>query len=403
MKKDIVLMLHQMSGGGAERVMVLLANWLAEKGHAVSLILTNQLIDDVKGYKLNSDIDLMSLKEMRGKQTYISKTRAKSDEIYGKVSYKLSKKTHKKPSDKAVLKNYISRYSDEINALNDFMLRKKNATIIAFLDNPIHLSLLIKEKYPNIKLIISERSDPKLHDSSLSSSLFIKKYYHLADGVVFQSSGAKEYYSQEIQAKSVIVPNPLTANLPEAFSGKRRKVIVNFCRISNQKNLPLLIDAFAKFNQSHSDYSLEIIGDAENEEGQAVLEKINSMLEDYQLTEAVKILPFDPFLHDKIKDCAMFVSSSDYEGMSNSMLEAMAIGLPTICTDCPSGGAREIIQHHENGILVPIKNIDALCSAMTEVADNPELMEKLSKNGVKLREKLSVDRIMNEWWKVIDA
>lgn len=125
MKKDIVLMLHQMSGGGAERVMVLLANWLAEKGHAVSLILTNQLIDDVKGYKLNSDIDLMSLKEMRGKQTYISKTRAKSDEIYGKVSYKLSKKTHKKPSDKAVLKKYISRYSDEINALNDFMLRKK--------------------------------------------------------------------------------------------------------------------------------------------------------------------------------------------------------------------------------------------------------------------------------------
>ena len=95
----------------------------------------------------------------------------------------------------------------------------------------------------------------------------------------------------------------------------------------------------------------------------------------------------------RLKGASDFVSSSDFEGMSNSMLEAMAIGLPTICTDCPSGGAREIIQHHENGILVPIKNIDALCSAMTEVADNPELMENTDWDGRDYRWKIEQQAI----------
>lgn len=403
MSQEIILMLHQMSGGGAERVMLLLANWLAKKENKVTLILTNQVISDAKGYELDPVVELLSLKEMQGGGSYIGSIRAKTDALYGKIGYKLAKVMHRKPSDQAVQKKYISKYADEINALDKFMSKRNNTTMVAFLDDPIHLSLLMKEKYSNIRLVISERTNPLLHDNSISASLFISRYYALADEIVFQSTGAKKYYSQDIQAKGVIIPNPITKGLPKAFVGKRKSVIVNFCRISVEKNLPLLIDAFSEFYRTHSDYSLEIIGDAGNDEGQVVLARINSMIDEYGLSEVVSISPFDPTLHDKIKDYAMFVSSSDYEGMSNSMLEAMAIGLPTICTDCPAGGAREIIKDHENGLLVPIKDAEALCVAMTEVADNPELSEKLSKNGTKLRDRLSVDRIMNEWWKVIDA
>ena len=97
----------------------------------------------------------------------------------------------------------------------------------------------------------------------------------------------------------------------------------------------------------------------------------------------------------------MFVSSSDFEGMSNSMLEAMGMGLPTICTDCPAGGARAIIKDHENGILVPIKDVESMYRAMKEVAENKELAEKLSVNGTKLRDELSVDKIVSQWLEVI--
>ena len=403
MKKEIVLMLHQMSGGGAERVMILLANWLAEKKNPVTLILTSQRLCDTKGYDLHPSVQLLSLKEMSAQPLYISDARRKSYELSGKLGYKSAKLLKHKPADSAVFKRYMAKCADELNALDAFMSERQNALMVAFLDHPIHLSLLMKEKFPDIRLVISERNDPKLHDSSLSSTLLIKRYYHLADGIVFQSGGAKEYYSGEIQSKSVVIPNPITQNLPTPFTGVRKKKIVNFCRISHQKNLPLLMDAFAAFHQTHPDYTLDIIGDADNEEGQDVLKKINEMTTSYQLTDCVTIKPFDPKLHDKIIDYAMFVSSSDYEGMSNSMLEAMAIGLPTICTDCPAGGAREIIQDYENGLLVPIQDADALCKAMSEVADDPCLAEKLSANGAKLRERLSVDQIMNEWWKVINA
>ena len=396
-------MLHQMSGGGAERVMILLANWLAEKKNPVTLVLTSQRICDTKGYDLHPSVRLLSLKEMYATPTYISDSLRKNYEVSGKIGYKSARFLKRKPSDGAVYKRYIAKCADELNALDTFMSERQNALMVAFLDHPIHLSLLMKEKYPDIRLVISERNDSKLHDSSLSSSLFIKRYYHLADEMVFQSNGAKEYYSGEIQSKSVVIPNPITQNLPTPFTGVRKKKIVNFCRISHQKNLPLLMDAFAAFHQTHPDYTMEIIGDAGNEEGQDVLKRINEMTVSYQLADCVAIKSFDPKLHAKIIDYAMFVSSSDYEGMSNSMLEAMAIGLPTICTDCPAGGAREIIQDHENGLLVPIQDPDALCKAISEVADDPRLAEKLSANGAKLRERLSVAQIMNEWWKVINA
>ena len=97
----------------------------------------------------------------------------------------------------------------------------------------------------------------------------------------------------------------------------------------------------------------------------------------------------------------MFVSSSDYEGLSNSMLEAMAIGLPTICTDCPCGGARMIIQNGVNGLLVPVNNQQEMTKAMESIADNKAFAFSLSLEGTKVREVLSLIKIVAEWEKII--
>ena len=98
----------------------------------------------------------------------------------------------------------------------------------------------------------------------------------------------------------------------------------------------------------------------------------------------------------------MFVSSSDYEGMSNSMLEAMAMGLPCVCTDCPAGGARAVIKDGENGLLTPVGDSHALYLAMKKIAENPGLANKLSQNSVKIRNKQSVDKIIKKWMELID-
>lgn len=102
-------------------------------------------------------------------------------------------------------------------------------------------------------------------------------------------------------------------------------------------------------------------------------------------------------VHELIKDCTMYVSSSDYEGQSNSMLEAMAIGLPCICTDCPSGGARAVINPGINGLLVPVGNTDKLADAMRYMLLYPEEARRMGINASKIRDKRSPELIAQEW------
>ena len=98
----------------------------------------------------------------------------------------------------------------------------------------------------------------------------------------------------------------------------------------------------------------------------------------------------------------MFVSSSDFEGMSNSMLEAMAIGLPCVCTDCPAGGARAVIEDGKNGLLVPVNDAIALSDAMKRVASDTIFAEKLSKNASNIRKNQSVEKIIDKWMAIIN-
>ena len=78
----------------------------------------------------------------------------------------------------------------------------------------------------------------------------------------------------------------------------------------------------------------------------------------------------------------MFVSSSDFEGLSNSMLEAMAMGIPTICTDCPCGGAKMVIENGINGLLTPVGDKDELSAAMQQVADNSQIAHVVTSKSV---------------------
>ena len=164
----------------------------------------------------------------------------------------------------------------------------------------------------------------------------------------------------------------------------------------------LLVNVFELFAKHYTIYELYIYGDAVGNGAEGYIDRIKEAINRLDCKDSIHILPAQKDIHNLILDYAMFVSSSDFEGMSNSMLEAMAIGLPTICTDCPAGGARAIIKDHENGILVPVNDEQALANAMKEVAGNPALAEQLSVNGTKIREKLAVDKIVNQWMEIIN-
>ena len=97
----------------------------------------------------------------------------------------------------------------------------------------------------------------------------------------------------------------------------------------------------------------------------------------------------------------MFVSSSDFEGISNSMLEALGMGLPAVVTDCPVGGARMVIKSGKNGILVPVGDTQAMYEAMRSILKDPALADKLSQEAIKVRDEFPLWKIAKRWLEVL--
>lgn len=394
MRKEIVILIKQMVGGGAERVVSLLGNSLSERGYNVTLIITHQQYKDAILNTIESNVNVISLEDEIS-CTYNNIKKLKM--LKARISHKI---TPKKTEEEYLIDKYKVRNYEKVRYLKKYFSEHPQATSIAFLYDSIYLTLLSATK--SNRVIISERGDPRQCLTSKTNIAFFKTMFHKADAMVFQSPDAMKWYEENANIKGSVIFNPVKPDLPERYIGTRQKKIVNFCRISNQKNLHLLVNAFELFSKDYPEYKLYIYGDAVGNGAEGYLESVNDAIDRLGCKEKINILPAQREIHDLIKDYAMFVSSSDFEGMSNSMLEAMAIGLPTICTDCPAGGARAVIKDHINGILVPVNDVEAMANAMKEVAENTALAEKLSINGTKIREELSVDKIINQWMEIIN-
>ncbi len=270
--------------------------------------------------------------------------------------------------------------------------RNPGACIVAF-EYFVNMQTVIACAGLGNRVVISERNDPARVGSGKRTDKLRERLYRRADMLVCQTDDAAAYFSDKV-TKTVIL-NPVKEGLPEPFCGGRRHVVACFCRLEKQKNLGMLIRAFAEFLRAHGDWTLEVYGDGSEREALAALAG------ELGVGEKVSLLPGRPDVHEAVVDAGMFVLPSDYEGLSNSMLEAMAIGLPCICTDCPCGGARMVIRDGENGLLVPVGGERELAAAMARVADEDGLAERLGVAAAGVRERLAVVAIADEWMRVV--
>lgn len=240
-------------------------------------------------------------------------------------------------------------------------------------------------------LIISERNDPHQDPKGMVKRLLRSALYRFADGYIFQTEDAKSFFSSEIQKRGVVLPNPLKEGIPSRYDGVRTHRIVTVARLEDQKNLTLLLQAFNDFCINGFDHDLEIYGEGSQRE------MLMTLAQRLNMSERVHFMGFSAHVAEDIADASVFVLSSDYEGVPNALLEAMAGGVPCISTDCPVGGPRMYINDHENGILVPVDDRHALCAAMCEVAGSESLQELLSKNAAELRFRMQSSRVASMW------
>lgn len=270
--------------------------------------------------------------------------------------------------------------------------RNPGACIVAF-EYFVNMQTIIACAGLGNRVVVSERNDPARVGSGKRTDKLRERLYRHAGMLVCQTDDAAAYFSDKV-TKTVIL-NPVKEGLPEPFRGERRHAVACFCRLEKQKNLGMLIRAFAEFSRTHGEWTLEVYGDGSEREALAALAG------ELGVGEKVSLMPGRPDVHEAVVGAGMFVLPSDYEGLSNSMLEAMALGLPCICTDCPCGGARMVIRDGENGLLVPAGGERELAAAMTRVADEGGLAERLGAAAAGVRERLAVEAIADEWGEVI--
>ena len=116
------------------------------------------------------------------------------------------------------------------------------------------------------------------------------------------------------------------------------------------------------------------------------------------LENSVHFEGFSQHIHENIKDAEFFVLSSDYEGLPNSLMEAMMMGIPSISTNC--SGINEIITDKVNGLLVPINNVSSLANAMSILSDNMTLRNIIRRGALKTSEKWNTQKIIRKWEKL---
>ncbi len=251
-------------------------------------------------------------------------------------------------------------YEDSKSLLK--LIREYGIEVVVGIDIYPNFVVCLISKFTKAKCVISERNAPKQVNISKKSRFLRWILYRFADGYVFQTNGAKEFYSKSIQKRSVVIHNPIRENLPSK-TNVNNKEIVAIGRLNVQKNYPMLINAFNIVHNKYPNYKLRIFGDGELKE--SLLKQVNNL----HLNESVVFENFTLNVHEAIKDSSIYVMTSDFEGMPNSLMEAMAMGFPVVSTDCPSGGPGELITDGVNGLLCKVGDYkvcaDKICFLLT--------------------------------------
>lgn len=355
--RKIAFHLNCLEQGGAERVVTNLANQFVEKGYQV-LIAT----------------------EWYGENEFQTDARVK------RVHVGLRKGDEKKPHPLQILLR--------IKYLRDFIKEEKPDILIPFARKALYRGLMAAY-FIKIPVLISIRTDPVGHYEEFSDKIQIPLLFPRADGCVFQTEGAREFFAPRLQKNSRIILNPINPKyIGVPAPEKRTKTVVQSGRLVDFKNQPMLIRAFVKVHEKHPDYDLKIYGGDSFDGTKEILE---GLIAENQAQDYIHLMGASDTLENDLADAALFAFTSDWEGLPNALMEAMALGLPIVATDCPCGGPRTIMTDEVDGLLIPIKDEKALVDGINRLIENPGLAEKLGREARKVAQRANGEAVFEQW------
>lgn len=263
--------------------------------------------------------------------------------------------------------------------------------VISFLPMPNALAVLCGKKL-HIPVIISERADPYRSISKIDK--LIHFIYGFADGAVFQTDGAKNFYQKKLQKKSVVINNPVivpeNADIHDTKTANKEIVCVG--RFENkQKRQDLAIKAMKIIHCKYPDYKMVFWGDGDD------LNLAKKLARELLPEDCIAFKGVSGNVLNDIKDSEIYLLTSDYEGIPNTLIEAMSLGMPCVSTDCSPGGARLLLGNSEYGIIVPCGDADAISRAVIKLIENKDLSADYGNKAKNSLDRFSVEKIMRNW------
>ena len=336
----IAFFIRNLSAGGAERVLSQLTQALANSGH---------------------DISVFCFPSNRTEQFYTL-------------------------SQKVTLYTIPSKICDDTLKI----IEELNPDILVSFLLPAHMLVCDIAKICKIPYVVCERNDPYYSPQNSDEREIRDKIFRNADGCVFQTKNAADYFS-DITGRIVIIENPVSIQCRPSAWNDRDKKIVSVGRYVPQKNFELLLQSFALFYHENEEYALEIYGKEYGE----TLQLLKNSAKRLQIDHAVTFHSEQVDIHTKIKRASVFISSSDFEGYPNALAEAAALGIPCVATDIP--GSRAIIGKYNCGILVPKNSRMHMLQAITDIVSNDEVQKKFSSNGQRILTDHRIETISEQW------
>lgn len=366
----IGLVISSLEGGGAERVMAMLANAWVSKGVKVTLITLADRSVDV--YSLDPAIDRVDL----GLMGY-------SSNVF-----------------RALVRNVIRTRS-----LRSAVASCAPDVVISFMTTTNLLTLLACRGF-GCPLIVSERSFASKQPPRGVWRLLYRPLYRLATEVIAQTQRGAVDLEAQVKRRVLVIPNPLTPSqsgltrqqtwtkMPSPVREGNAHCVLAAGRLSMEKGFDLLIAAFSRIALHHPTWHLIIVG--EGPERSALAAQVAAL----GLADRVHLPGFCDDPQALMRRADLFVLSSRYEGLPNALLEAMATGCPCISFDCESGPA-ELIEHGVNGWLVPPADVAALAVALDQLIVDASLRERLGAAASEVGEKFSIEVILAQWNELI--
>lgn len=357
--KKIAFHLNCLEQGGAERVVSNLANKFAQEGYEVYVTV----------------------------------------EWIGENEFALDPRVHHvnvglKPEDEN--KGRWTKFRLRIQYLRDFLKKEKPDILCAFMHRP-NFRALTAALGLTTPVIISIRNDPAPFYSGKTDRFQIRWLFPHASGCVYQTAEQREFFKPYLQENSRVILNPVNEKyirLPDPDYDHQEKTVVQSSRLADFKNQEMLLRAFVRVHALHPDWNLKIYGP---DSGDGTKEKLESIIRENHAEGWIFLMGGTDRLDELIPKASIYTLPSDYEGMPNALMEAMAMGMPCIATNCPAGAPGVLIQDGENGLLVPVGDENAMAAAIRRLIEDPALRERLGRKARDIRRIAGTDVIYEQW------